>query len=81
MRQDPENRVKDTVQMLAHVLCQKSQNETAVFLHQGVLPPVAPIGVRIIQMLGAIQFENPFRMFLHGINDPVPEGRRARDGG
>ena len=57
VRQDPENRVEDTVQMLANILCKKSQNEIAVFLQQGVFQPVTPIGVRITQMLGTIQFD------------------------
>lgn len=57
MRQDPKNRVEDTVQMLANILCEESQNKIAVFLQQSVFPTVAPIGVRIIQMLGTIQFD------------------------
>ena len=44
--------------MLANILCKKSQNEIAVFLQQGVFLPVASIGVRIIQMLGTIQFDD-----------------------
>ena len=51
------NRIKDIIQALAKVFGKEAQHEIPVLLERGILATVAPVGLRVSQMLCAIQFD------------------------
>ena len=73
MVQCPHDGVEHRVQLLAHVLGQKPQNEIAVLLQQLVLASIAPVGDRIGEMLRAIQLHGDTRLSAQEIDFQRPE--------
>ena len=55
---DCENPVKHLVETAGKVRCQKSQHKIPVLLKQRIFMPVAPVGVRITQVLFSIYFDS-----------------------
>ncbi len=54
------HRSKDSIENiakgLADIFGEKSKHEETIFLEKMVFPTIATIGIRIVQMLGAVQF-------------------------
>ena len=57
MNQSGQNGIKHLVETLADIFRQESQDKVAILLEQGILPPVAPIGLEVRQMLRTIQLD------------------------
>jgi len=47
MDKRPQDRIEDIIEFLADIISQKSQDKKAVFLEKGILPPVAPVCIRV----------------------------------
>lgn len=58
MGQRPEDCIEDAVEILANVLCKKSQDEVAVLLEKRILVSVTSISCNIGQMLRSVQLDH-----------------------
>ena len=50
-------RIQRIIEVFADIFRQETQDEVSVLLQQSILPPVAPVGLGVRQVLGAVQFE------------------------
>src|SRR5262249_18030473 len=60
--------IQNAIQILADILCKKSQNDIAVLLQQPVFPAIAPVGLWIGETLGAIEFHNDAQRLVEEID-------------
>lgn len=58
VRQREANRIEHGAKMLSNVFRQESQDEIAVLLQEHVFAAVAAIGLGIVEMLRAVQFDD-----------------------
>jgi len=49
------------IEIFAHVFSQEPEDQIAVLLKQSILATIAPVGVRVTEMLAAIQFDRDFQ--------------------
>ena len=56
MGQRSQNGIQNLVEILANVLGEKPEDQIAVLLKQGIFSTISPVGVRVAQMLAAVQF-------------------------
>jgi hypothetical protein len=58
----PQDGIEHSIELLAHVLGEKAQDEVAVLLQELILAPVPAIRVRIREMLGAVELNDQPRI-------------------
>ena len=61
-------RIQNAIEILADILCKKSQNEIAVLLQQPVFPAIAPVGFWIGEMLRAIEFHDDTQKIIEEVD-------------
>jgi len=60
--------IQDAIEILADILCKKSQNEIAVLLQQSVFPAITPVGFWIGEMLRTIEFQDDTQRLVEEID-------------
>jgi hypothetical protein len=50
--------VKDLIKALAHVFRKESQDQVPIFLQDGVLSPITPVGLGIGEVLSPVDFHH-----------------------
>ena len=58
MDQRGQDGIQNMVQSLARIFRQKTQDKIFVLLEQGVLPAVAPVGIRAAEVLRSVEFDS-----------------------
>jgi len=61
MRHSPQDSIQNLIEILTNVFGQEPEDQIAVLLKQSILATIAPVGLRVAQMLAAIQFDGEAR--------------------
>lgn len=56
------NGVENAVEVFARILGKESQNGVAMALKERILAAVPPVGLRVTEMLGAVEFDHEARV-------------------
>lgn len=68
VRHCPQNGIEHPIQILADVFNQETQHEAAAFLQKSIFPAVAPVGLRVRQVLWPVQFHGQVRLRAVQVN-------------
>ena len=71
-REGAENTIQHVVQLLADIFCQKTQHKIAALLKQGILAAITAVGIRVGEVLRAIQFDRQTRLRIQQVNFHLP---------
>ena len=71
-REGAEDTIQHVAQLLADIFCQKTQHKVAALLKQDILAAITAVGIRIGQVLRAIQFDRQTSFRIQQVNFHLP---------